>query len=151
MKEIIDFNLLVDTYKITTNIVKTEMGCQKVNLAPGETVSIVLSIKNNYISVEEGLYLYAENPDAIKYSVEIDETIIINEAYMTPFLAGNSEYIKFGKQRIKKSYVKLTFSNLDMYNAIKIWFKVYIDYILRSDYEEIVEPILEEIGRDLIR
>jgi len=151
MKEIIDFNLLIDTYRITTNIVKTETSCQKVNLAPGETVSIVLSIKNNYISMEEGLYLYAENPDAIKYSIEIDETIVINEAYMTPLLAGNSECIKFGRQRIKKSYVKLTFSNLDVYNATKIWFKVYIDYILKSDYEEMVEPILEEIGRGLTR
>lgn len=144
---IIPFNTLID-FCALNNVLEPEVSFQKITLAANETVTVTISIKPNYYSVEEELYLYSENPDVIQYSIEIDNQVIIPNTIMLP-TNGNTERVILRKGRLKKIQVKITLTNLDLYNSTKVSFKSWIDYISKANYEIIVKPIVDIIWKQI--
>ena len=145
---LIPFNTLID-YCAIIGALEPEVSHQKITLGPNETVIITMSVKDGYYSVEEGIYLYSENPEAIQFSIEIDNKVIVPTVAMLPTEGSNTQKVIFRKGRVKKEQVKITFTNIDLYNSTKVSFQSWIDYITKEAYDEIVQPVLDLITNQL--
>ncbi len=147
-KTLPSFNTLISHCAIV-NMLDPEVSFQKITLAPNETIIITISIKDGYYSIEDELFIYSENPDAIQYSIEIDSETVVPAVTMLPTQTGNTEKVIFRKGRIKKDQIKITFTNLDLYNSTKVSFKSWIDYINIANYKTIISPIIDLIRKEI--
>jgi len=131
-------------------LLRPEIVFQIVNLAPNETITIITSLKPEHYSLENSFYLYSQNPEMTQYSIEIDNQIVISPVRMIPTEGPNTEKVIFRKNRIKKNNIKLIITNLDKYVSLKLWFKADVSYIYRTDYELVIEPMINLLMRKLL-
>lgn len=149
-ESLISFEDLINQCVISNNVILESL-CQEVVLSPNETITLVLSLKERYYSIERYIYICSEDPFSTEYTIYGEgDKVIVPTNLMIPTETMNTEKIFFYQQWVRREKITFVIKNRDQYRGFKIWLKGYIKYI-NVEFYGIINNLIKSIENQLYK